>query len=301
MASFIDKLRLDNLYPTVPIHTGPDDLFNRFLAMQQPMINQNRLQQIGQQALVQTPLLTSQLPTDGRPGNASPNVIYRPPVTDQIGANILGVEADPASVYQKGQLALRQKELERKAAEDAASNDLNKKKVDISQQRANVYKFKAENPGYEYKMNKATGHLEAINPINNSVQDLGQYQMNESDLAELNQKNALGKIASTGEEARKTEETRQKGRETLAEMAARHKEEQAALEAKLKGSGTIRTETLIKDAEGTTTGKTTTTKPNASTIMMYGPQGQGPYPIPLDKVQDAIKNKQMSTTKPKAK
>lgn len=82
--------------------------------------------------------------------------------------------------------------------------------------RAAVYRYKAEHPDHKFMQGK-DGILRALDPATNTVISLGKTGMSDAEMAELNQKNAIKKIEATGDEARETERTREKGRETIAE------------------------------------------------------------------------------------
>jgi hypothetical protein len=308
--SFVQKLRLDNLYPTMPIGSGGEpDLYNQFMGSGAPqaMFNErNRLSQIGQQAMQPQ----SQQPRDFQRNPM--NVVYNPPPSDSIAGRILGVEAQPTTEYQKGELANRQADLALKKQQLGATQDINQQKVDISKGRADVYDFKAKNPGLKIVAQQG-GHIRALNPLTGAVvADLGPTgNMAEADRLALEQDQNLARIGEQGNQARLTEGTRQAGAETLEDMKARHATELATLNNSQKPIGTNRIET-VKDAQGNIIGARTVKtdnvlpkpnpnpnpNPSTKTIQMWGPNGEGPFDVPSDKVDDAKKNYQMNTSKP---
>lgn len=304
---FLDKLRMNNLYPTMPIgDDGGDNTYERFRNEIAPMYDRNRVGQIGQQAMQPQPQMggwngtgANPMMGDGRPGNLTRmDTVYNPGITDAHPAEMLGMSRDPASDYQKGQLDIKNRQLQETINKNDDTNKLNQQRIGVSQQRADVYRFKASNPGLKFQIRKDTGNLESLDPISGKVTDLGPSQMGESDLIQLNQDNKIGLQNNQGSINSDLEDKRQGGRETLADMKARHDAELASLGASLKPTGTTRNVELTRDATGNVTGaKTTTQNDNTNTVMMYGPQGQGPYPVPANKMEQA-KIDGMSVIKP---
>lgn len=236
MASFIEKLRLDNLYPSVPIGGGKEEnLYDRFTSQVLPRARRDRLADI--EAMnprvqqIQTP-----------PDSMKPmDVIYNPSISNQLGqiANVRRAYGDeattlPGSEYQRGTLALREKELAQKGVKQESDIELGKQKVDISKQRADTYQFKANNPNAKYIINKVTGTMQAVDPISQKVlQDFGKTQLGEEELINLNQEKKLEQIGATGAESRATEGVRQTGRESLEDIKSRHAKELQELGAQI--------------------------------------------------------------------
>lgn len=301
---FVEKLRLNNLYPSVPVNTGEDQLYNQFQNQVVPAINsqnqqfdaRNRIPQVAvAAALPQQPI------GDGRPGNlTNMNVQYKAPLSDQVATNILGVQQDPVSEYQKGELANRQADLQLKRQALGQKSELDTAKLGVMQNRAATYKYKAEHPDAKIVVQRG-GNIKAIDPVTGALlQDLGPSgEMDEAEKIALEQTNAMGRIGATGAQERQTEGVRQAGRESLSQMSARHAEELATLNASLKPNGSSTTTNVTGpngENLGTRTSETTSNK--ASTVMMYGPNGEGPHPIPIDKIQDAKSTYKMSFIKP---
>lgn len=294
MPPFLEKLRLDNLYPTVPINSGYDDTFDRF---RNAFDNRSRLQNIASQFTEQPnqPVpraqYTNDMPGDGRPGNVSPNVVLgNQGAAPDIARRILGAENNPATEYQKGQLDLKTRQLQETASKNDATSELNKQKLAVSQQRANVYDFKSKNPGVKFQVNKASGNLEALDPISGKIVNvLGQFQMPEDELIALNQDNKIGLQNNQGNINSNLEGQRQTGRETLEEVKARHARELADAQAANKPTGSERTVELTRDKDGNVIGAKTTTKNTMAPVTMYGPDGK-PYSIPADKKDQAVKD-----------
>lgn len=107
-------------------------------------------------------------------------------------------------------------ELRNKAQEAREKND--ERNANIRQQRADIYGFKAQHPNFKFVMTKG-GNVQAMDPATGEAHDTG---VPTGSLTELDKMNLQGdirleQIGATGAEARKTEETRQAGRETIAE------------------------------------------------------------------------------------
>jgi hypothetical protein len=107
-------------------------------------------------------------------------------------------------------------ELRDKAQEAREKNDT--RNAEIRQQRADIYGFKAAHPNMKFVMTKG-GNVTALDPATGEAHDTGipTGSLTELDKMNLQQEMRLGQIGATGAEARRTEETRQAGRETIAE------------------------------------------------------------------------------------
>lgn len=154
-----------------------------------------------------------------------------PPVMQQIG-NQLAEPQQPMNTrfiddirpIDQARLDLARESLRSKEGIESGKLDINKQKVGISQQRADVYDFKAKNPNSKI-ITPGDGKVYAIDPITNEKTDLGIDTYSESEKNQLGIDRDTTKITNTGAEARKTEELRQKGRESLEEVKARHTRE----------------------------------------------------------------------------
>lgn len=118
---------------------------------------------------------------------------------------------------------------ERQMAHQTLSNQLraeadnerarnNEVKAGISQQRADIYAFKAKNPNLRIIIPKG-GNVQTLNPQTGETQDTGipTGSLTEMDKITLTQENAIERIRETGGEQRATEEVRQGGRQDIAE------------------------------------------------------------------------------------
>lgn len=202
MPNFAERLRMQSIFggggrAFAPTTESPLAMLDQFINRLPPE-NSSPIQQIGQQ-------------------------IAQPELEPQSNVRVLGHGINP---FQEAQLALKQRELESREKLAGESQNIRKGELDIKQQRTDVYKFKSENPAAKFIVNKSTGTMQAVNPTTGeTVRDFGVTQLGEEDLINLNQKKALERIEAGGEQARETEKVRQEGRETLADINARHKKE----------------------------------------------------------------------------
>lgn len=95
----------------------------------------------------------------------------------------------------------------------------NERDAKIKEDRASVYRMKAEDPNYKFDFK---GPTVIRTDKNGNVLDtkISTGSLSDADKLEMGQTNALERIGATGDESRKTEETRQTGRETLKEQGA---------------------------------------------------------------------------------
>lgn len=116
----------------------------------------------------------------------------------------------------------------RTLAYNQANLDLNERKrvdkekyddsrIKVSQDRAEIYRFKAENPNFKFVMPKG-GNVMAMDPATGQSHDTGIPTGSLSDLDRLNltQENTLNAIGARDQNAQDLEGIRQEGRETLA-------------------------------------------------------------------------------------
>lgn len=276
----------NDTFPRLPIGGDDYSLFNKFRRMQSggsANVAQRMAAPAPQQQPMTRPMPVQQpLNTAGplRPGYTPPglDVVYKPPMSDQIAGRMLGIGPGAITPELEANNALKSKAIESTAADKDVKNNIAAGKLGVSQDRADVYRFKAENPGVKIIAPKG-GNIQAINSATGEVvQDFGSSgTLSDSARIALEQTNDLSKIAATGKE-----------RESLAEVQARHAKElqDARLAA---GAAEKTTTTSVKDASGNSMGtRTSTTKTATATalIKMIGPDGKT-YNIPKDKVADA--------------
>jgi hypothetical protein len=128
------------------------------------------------------------------------------------------------SPYQQALLDIRGKELESRERVAGEREETRRGQLDINRQRADIADWKAKNPGSKLSLGK-DGVLRAFNPVTNEITELGKTGLSQTEIADLNQEKALERISATGEKEIATERERQKGRETLADINARHRKE----------------------------------------------------------------------------
>jgi len=114
-------------------------------------------------------------------------------------------------------MAYQQMATELRERAQIAKEKNDERKAEIQQQRANIYAYKARNPGKKFFMPKG-GNVQIFDPATGQISDTGipTGSMTELDKLELAGEQRLDQIAATGEEARETEITRQEGRMELA-------------------------------------------------------------------------------------
>lgn len=221
MASFIDKLSLDNLYPTSPRHKQRKNeaypLFDKFKQEILPLLAMGQMEQTF--APYTNPPVEPTKPMD---------VIFQPNIGEQaremaVARDVHGMNLNKNALtpYQAGQLALQDRKLDQSEVIAQSKAGLDAKKIAIAE-------FKAKNRDHQFIQGK-DGRLRAVNPLTKEVTDLGETGMSESEIAALNQTNDLAKIDATGKQAVALEGTRQKGRESMEEVQARHAKELAQL------------------------------------------------------------------------
>lgn len=303
-------MNINDIFSRLPIGGDDYSLFNKFKSDVLPMMRQSGVSRIGESVArapqqyappIQHQPMMPQPNTGGplRPGYTPPgmDVVYKAPQSDQIATRMLGIGNGAVTPLDERELALKSDAIKATAADKDIKNNIAQQKVDISSDRAEVYRYKAENPGIKIIAPKG-GHIQAVNSSTGQVvKDFGPTgTMSESDRLDVEKSNDLTKIAAQGTQTRLNQADSSGQRESLAEIQARH-----ALElAKVKNEqNTGTTSTSVVSPDGLT--RTTKTSPNAPKIVqMYGPDGSGPYPIPSDKVGDAKSTHKMSETKPSA-
>lgn len=296
MADFLPRLRLNNLYPALLPMGGRErnypifDEFMERIAGQQPMMQQpmNRVPQIAQQAAPN--LLPKQM-----------DVVYQPSLMDKArttsaARNAFGDDIlDPQGKYRDAQLGLKGRELDIKEGIATTNAELGRRKADVAA-------FRATNPGVKIVAPKG-GNIVAINSATgNVIKDFGPSgSLSDAERLELEQSNAVGRIDATGRNAQALEGTRQTGRVSLAEMQGRQAVELEGVKAGNKPVGSNRIET-VRDAQGNIVGarttKTTDVMPSGqpktgASALMFGPNGEGPFSIPIDKTDEAQEKYQM--------
>lgn len=251
---------INDIFPRLPIGGNDYSLLDKFRREILPL-NQGRVADVGtrlaqpmqHQEMQQTRAdFHDNAPL--RPGYTPPdmNVVYKPPMSDQIATRMLGIGNGAVTPLDERELALKGQAIDATVAKNDAADKLGQAKLGVSQDRADVYRFKAENPGLMIVAPKG-GNIKAINrATGQTVRDFGPAgTLADADRIALEQDNSIAKIAAQG-----------KNNESLADVQARHAIELANAKKALDTGNT--TNTSVTDANGKVVGtRTATTKPNA--------------------------------------
>lgn len=319
--AFREKLRLDNLYPSIPDRSGRDKLFGRFMQNVRPQLNRQdqmmgqggRLNQVAQNNL--SPSRQMAIPNSGGndrftdPMVTKPmDVVFKPPPGENLFAQrTLGIDPRSMSPYQAGTLGLKHEALDVQREKIGSISDTAKGNLAARNRQIDINRFKAEHP--DVKIVTQGAKILAIGLDGKIVADLGDTgNMTDRDKLNLEQNNRLELQNVAGQQATGLEGTRQTGRKELAEIAATN---QRNLEAQKQSGKPIGSEKVEKvtDTEGNVVGTRSTTNrdtlpPKAPVpvakppVMMFGPDGSGPHPIRADMVEIAKSRDKMSITKP---
>lgn len=289
MANFLEGLRMSNLYPSMSIPSGGrrNQLFNDFMGMEQGIQGSPMLPRIAEQTAA---------PVAPQP-QAPMNVVYQPSIGDigremAFARDVYGVDLNRSALtpYQAGQLSLGGERIAAQREAAQGRQEIAERRLSDAEKNTLIREIRENKNLSDAEKIRLQGEVQA-----GHITQRGQIES--------------GHIAARGEQERTTEGIRQQGRESLADMQARHRREQIELEAGLKPTGTTRVET-VRDAQGNITGARTTkteqqlpptAKPGGgNSALMYGPNGEGPYAIPIEKTDDAVA-RGMSYSKPKGK
>lgn len=194
---FHEKLRLDNLYPSLPqkkIKGHP--LFEEF--KRNLPLGYDESPYPGQ--MIHTPNLD--------PSTKPMDVVFNPGISETARAmgaarTINNVDLSPGamSAYQGGQLNLRNQEMMQRAV-------LAGGKLENDRSKTSIADFKARNPGHKFIQGE-DGKLRAVHPLTKEVTDLGITGMSQQEIADMNQSNAIQKIDRSGEMSRELEALKQ--------------------------------------------------------------------------------------------
>lgn len=179
------------------------------------------------------------------PGQVQPGLNYRVDPSASSNANPIDVFKGYTPMDEQ-KLALQNRALQQKEEQAAATQDINRQKVGISQQRANIYDFKAKNPGMKYITPKG-GNVIAVNPITGEQIDTGidSGTMTEREKMDLQNENVTGQIEKRGEIQKDIQGQRNEG--NLAGIAARI-EGQKEINAAKAGKEELPSQTRVKVA-----------------------------------------------------
>lgn len=226
MASFVEKLRLSNLYPSIPRPRNR----NRYpmpIDPIPPMVPIDRMEEIF-------------APQGMRPNIVEPtrpmNVVYQPSIGDQgremaYVRDVHGIDLNKnaLSPYQAGQLQLRDRALDIADTTAKTKSQTEAKKIAIAE-------YKAKNPNAKIIAQKG-GNIKAVHPVTGEViADFGPTgEMDDASRIALEQAGKIEairetgsqtreNIATSGQEARKTEDVRQAGRMKIEEFKHNNKD-----------------------------------------------------------------------------
>lgn len=191
----------------------------------------------------------------------------------------------------------------RQRDKDAATEALNQDKLKVQQDRAKAYIYKQNNPNHQLEEDE-NGYIVAINPVTRGAyyitdddgNKIKSNKLSDADKINLQIKGRLAAARVAGEESRKTEDVREKGREVIADKRVVGQKEVKAIQP---GTGTVTTkETEVKDASGASVGKkieTTKKEPltaKTDTVRMQYQDDKGIHIIrvPKDQVNQAKQN-----------
>lgn len=212
------------------------------------------------------------------------------------------------SPYQQALLEQRQRELQtrEKIAEGGVESrekiagereETRRSDLDIKQQRADAYDFKARNPNSKFIIDRVSGNMTAVNPITGApVRDFGKTQLGQEELINLN-----------AQKATELETHKQTGRETIADINARHRRELEEFKAS-QPSKTSETPTQkSKQVElnynilinrkpelrpfvkrDSTTGEITVSKPGEKKGSIFGFGGEAPTKEQIDEINNFL-------------
>lgn len=257
--SFVDKLRMRNIYPSAGL--GPPDMdssFNNTFDKIMPYLQQNRMDDFNE-----------------RNNHLQP--APAPPALNGIASNVAqqpkNVVFNDITPYQKGTLEFKNKELAEKTSlgrdklgvMDQNADD----KLAVSQQRANIYEFKAKNPNLKFEISKG-GNFVALNPLTGEAQDTGISSGTMSDAEKLNitGKQHIAEIDERGSNANSTQKLRNEG--SLAQIAARVQGEKDVNAAK-PTHGELPTQTRVR--QNNAARELANTRPELAKFITTNPDG----------------------------
>lgn len=291
---FHEKLRLDNLYPTLPqkkIRGNPlYEQFKKDLPRDTGMV-----EQIGQQAQPNAMSVTKPMDVVFNDNNISEHA-------RAVGAarTVHNVDLSPnaLSPYQYGQLANRNRQLDIQEQNYAGNRNLGQQRVD---ETAEMGEWKRNNPGGRI-VYQPDGNIIAIGPDNKIAGNFGPSgKMAEERKIGMNQQNTIQQIDRRGEVEGAVEGRRQEGRMQSGAQAGLNAIATEAAKAGNRPTSTTRDVSYQYGPEGQIIGAKSNTKQvmppkpapgQGTTVTMYGPNGEGPYSIPTertDEMQDRYK------------
>lgn len=302
--SFVNKLRMDNLYPTAPRGRKPRNDFNQFQQVMNSaqVLNEDRpLEQIGRETT--RPMAPGMEPTKPM------DVVFNDNNISEIGRamnasrviNNVDLQRNALSPYQAGQLQNRDRQLDIQEQNYAGNRNLGQQRVD---ETAEMNEWKRKNPGGRI-IHQPDGKIIAIGPDNKIAGEFGPSGvMAEERKLGVQQQDAVQRIDRGGEVAGALEDKRQWGRMQSGTQSGLNAIATETARAGNRPTGTTRDVSYQYGPGGEITGARSTSKQvlpekkSTAQAMMYGPNGEGPYPIPVDQT-DAAQEKYGMTFQPK--
>jgi hypothetical protein len=226
MDSFVDKLRMNNIFPSggsnpfgPPQEGGFDyNTFNNVLQrLQQPILDENQKNRNFQLQMMHPQL---QNIASSVISNQPQNVNYRPSPSDFAPTKFQEEGLNLKEKLGEEGLGLKKQQLAEKSSTDTSKVASTKREDDIKQQRADVYKFKATHPEMKIMMPKG-GNITAVDPITGKTMDLGisTGSMSDVDKMELTGQQQQERISSQGDVRKELQNTR--GNQALENIGAR--------------------------------------------------------------------------------
>lgn len=277
--SFVEKLRLNSLYPTLPFKKRRED---EELPIQPQSLppnpydaynaEQNRVRQIGEGLL-------------GKPKDVVFDQGSISETARGIGAAraIHGVDLQKNSLspYQAGQLDNRERELGIREAQYNQTNQMGQQRID---ETARMNDFKMKNPGMQVVTMRG-GDVVAMDKAGNIVSRLGPSGL-QTDEQKSNSAAANDKALETQRQAGRMEVVQGQGDNQINNIRATAGNKPIGTNRSVKyeyspdGSRIIGARSETRDEMPELTA-------NDRAVLMYTPDGKGPFDIPLDKIDDA--------------
>ena len=215
--------------PTPPPATSPYPLYNQFLTDIAPLVRgklaEENKRRIREEQFRMNPDMYGVRGIRDRGGEEIIDLTKTGARNAPLNVQYAGMDE-----YQRALIGLREKELAQKGSLAEQGLDLQSRKVDISQQRADVYEFKAKNPNLKIQDNKA-GKIQAINPQTGEVvREWDSGSLSEKDKIELTQQGKIAAIQETGKETR--ENIGARGEQERQNITARGEEQTRLTELK---------------------------------------------------------------------
>jgi hypothetical protein len=195
---------------------------------------------------------------------------------------------DPNKItpYQQAQLNISRERLGQQGELGQERIETTKRGQDISQQRANIYEFKAKNPNSRI-ITPGDGRVYAVNPVTNEKVDLGIDTLSDQEKLELQGQNAMNRVEAVterGKEARK-----ETGQQRLGEIAAR--------ESNIRGRNITKAPT--KSGQQVTAQELINTRPDLAKYITFTPEGLVQIdpktpPVEMEMIQNAIYSKKQN-------